>query len=268
MNDSRCIPPPPVVAPPVVSPLRSTQNVEPIDDIQGSAPGGLSGIAFGCVGVLIGLGLGFFAWHQSEPPTQLASTTAQHAPAKPQPPEPPTPVSQMQTQTAELQPANNELASEIQFVASTTATEYVEEIPEQAEAGSQQSLDHQPIATVYTHEDVDPFAIHASPEPLLVSSVVSPVVSQPKETTLVSAALPKAMPVAGSSPLKTLADISAAGNSTTCADGTCPTSNLASLDTTLQWTDTPADAYKLAKEQNKLVFLIHVSGNFKIPGFT
>jgi hypothetical protein len=38
--------------------------------------------------------------------------------------------------------------------------------------------------------------------------------------------------------------------------------------TALKWADTPADAYRLAGEQNKLVFLIHVSGNFEIPGFT
>ena len=30
----------------------------------------------------------------------------------------------------------------------------------------------------------------------------------------------------------------------------------------------PADAYRAAVEQDKLVFLIHISGNFKIPGFT
>ncbi len=57
-----------------------------------------------------------------------------------------------------------------------------------------------------------------------------------------------------------------------CVDGTCqltttPTTT-ESLGTQLRWTDTPADAYRLAKEQHKLVFLIHVSGNFEIPGFT
>ena len=38
--------------------------------------------------------------------------------------------------------------------------------------------------------------------------------------------------------------------------------------TNLKWADTPADAYRMAEEQDKLVFLIHVSGNFEIPGFT
>ncbi len=38
--------------------------------------------------------------------------------------------------------------------------------------------------------------------------------------------------------------------------------------TALEWADSPAAAYRLAKEKDKLVFLIHVSGNFEIPGFT
>ncbi len=38
--------------------------------------------------------------------------------------------------------------------------------------------------------------------------------------------------------------------------------------TRLKWADTPADAYDIALKHDKLVFLIHVSGNFEIPGFT
>lgn len=41
-----------------------------------------------------------------------------------------------------------------------------------------------------------------------------------------------------------------------------------SLGTTLQWAESPADAYQMAAAQGKMVFLIHVSGNFEIPGFT
>lgn len=44
--------------------------------------------------------------------------------------------------------------------------------------------------------------------------------------------------------------------------------NMESHGTAVKWADTPADAYRAADEQNKLVFLIHVSGNFEIPGFT
>lgn len=53
------------------------------------------------------------------------------------------------------------------------------------------------------------------------------------------------------------------------SNNACPiTTNMESLDTQLAWTQTPAEAYKLAAETDKLVFLIHVSGNFRIPGFT
>jgi hypothetical protein len=52
-----------------------------------------------------------------------------------------------------------------------------------------------------------------------------------------------------------------------CQDGTCQESTR-SLGTVLNWADTPADAYRRAGETEKLVFLIHVSGNFEIPGFT
>jgi hypothetical protein len=48
----------------------------------------------------------------------------------------------------------------------------------------------------------------------------------------------------------------------------CDTSDLPTLETALQWAPSPADAARLAKEQQKLVFLIHVSGNFEIPEFT
>ena len=52
-----------------------------------------------------------------------------------------------------------------------------------------------------------------------------------------------------------------------CEDGTCQ-QRMESLGTTLKWADSPRDAYRMAGEQDKLVFLIHVSGNFEIPGFT
>ena len=52
-----------------------------------------------------------------------------------------------------------------------------------------------------------------------------------------------------------------------CIDGQCPTS-LPTYGTTIHWVASPADAYQQAKDENKLVFMMHVSGNFKIPGFT
>ena len=52
-----------------------------------------------------------------------------------------------------------------------------------------------------------------------------------------------------------------------CSDGTCQ-AQTRSLGTVLDWAETPAEAYREATESEKLVFLIHVSGNFEIPGFT
>ena len=40
------------------------------------------------------------------------------------------------------------------------------------------------------------------------------------------------------------------------------------LGTLIDWAQSPADAYEVAEDKEKLVFLIHVSGNFEIPGFT
>jgi hypothetical protein len=41
-----------------------------------------------------------------------------------------------------------------------------------------------------------------------------------------------------------------------------------SLNTALTWAKSPAEAAKQAKREGKLVFLIHVSGNFEDSGFT
>jgi hypothetical protein len=49
---------------------------------------------------------------------------------------------------------------------------------------------------------------------------------------------------------------------------TCAESPMSALGTALNWADQPEDAYRIASEQHKLVFLIHVSGNFEIPGYT
>jgi hypothetical protein len=56
-----------------------------------------------------------------------------------------------------------------------------------------------------------------------------------------------------------------------CASGTCPVP-VARLDrklnTALEWSASPAIAADQAQREGKLVFLIHVSGNFAQPGFT
>jgi hypothetical protein len=38
--------------------------------------------------------------------------------------------------------------------------------------------------------------------------------------------------------------------------------------TTIDFVDTPSEAAKLAKKDGKLVFVLHVSGNFEDPRFT
>lgn len=43
---------------------------------------------------------------------------------------------------------------------------------------------------------------------------------------------------------------------------------LSNYGTAIQWVDQPNEAFTRASNQDKLVFLIHISGNFKIPGFT
>jgi hypothetical protein len=56
-----------------------------------------------------------------------------------------------------------------------------------------------------------------------------------------------------------------------CTSGTCP-APVARLDrklnTALEWSASPAAAAEQAERERKLVFLIHVSGNFAQPGFT
>ncbi len=70
-------------------------------------------------------------------------------------------------------------------------------------------------------------------------------------------------------PTSTWFDI--AGNDGACATGTCPSPvrNLdRKLNTALNWSATPEAAAAQAHRDGKLVFLIHVSGNFAQPGFT
>jgi hypothetical protein len=41
-----------------------------------------------------------------------------------------------------------------------------------------------------------------------------------------------------------------------------------SFGTKVEFVDTPSEAAKIAKKQEKLVFVLHVSGNFEDPRFT
>jgi hypothetical protein len=40
------------------------------------------------------------------------------------------------------------------------------------------------------------------------------------------------------------------------------------LSTALTWAESVQEASQQAEDEEKLVFLIHVSGNFEMPGFT
>lgn len=45
-------------------------------------------------------------------------------------------------------------------------------------------------------------------------------------------------------------------------------STLPHYGTQVRWIDQPENAFQLANNEDKLVFMLHISGNFKIPGFT
>lgn len=49
---------------------------------------------------------------------------------------------------------------------------------------------------------------------------------------------------------------------------TKPDGGCAAHGTTIDFHDTPNDAAKIAAKEEKLVFILHVSGNFEAPRFT
>lgn len=108
--------------------------------------------------------------------------------------------------------------------------------------------EHQGIAATAASEWADHLGLLAKQTP-------PPIAELPEIDLPISLAAPATVPAADRAP---------------CADGTCPTGKegLESLGTVLAWAESPADAYQMAVEQQKLVFMIHVSGNFEIPGFT
>lgn len=65
---------------------------------------------------------------------------------------------------------------------------------------------------------------------------------------------------------------SLASSAADCESGTCklvtPRKSDGKLDTALEWSASPQAAATQALNEGKLVFLIHVSGNFAQPGFT
>jgi hypothetical protein len=57
--------------------------------------------------------------------------------------------------------------------------------------------------------------------------------------------------------------LGAADKATPADEPTC-----GSHGTTIDFVDSPTEAAKLAKKETKLVFILHVSGNFEDPRFT
>ena len=51
-------------------------------------------------------------------------------------------------------------------------------------------------------------------------------------------------------------------------ENTCKKCGSEKYGTTIVWADSPSDAAKKAKEEQKLVFVLHVSGHFEDPKFT
>jgi hypothetical protein len=47
-----------------------------------------------------------------------------------------------------------------------------------------------------------------------------------------------------------------------------PKASCGSFGTSVEFVDTPSEAAKVAKKQEKLVLVLHVSGNFEDPRFT
>lgn len=107
----------------------------------------------------------------------------------------------------------------------------------------------------------DQFATEKADEAADPSEDQTATMVEPAETLTAKKDLP--VSISALSMLKSQSSIMPA----TCEDGKCPKPGK-TLGTSLQWADTPSDAYRDAGEDEKLVFLIHVSGNFEIPGFT
>ncbi len=63
--------------------------------------------------------------------------------------------------------------------------------------------------------------------------------------------------------LAALAGLAQAAPEKQKAEGTC-----GSFGTTVEFVDTPSAAARQAKKEQKLVFVLHVSGNFEDPRFT
>ena len=59
-----------------------------------------------------------------------------------------------------------------------------------------------------------------------------------------------------------------AAGSARAADESCAQCGKQSYGTTIEWSGSPSEAAAKAKAEEKLVFILHVSGHFEDPKFT
>jgi hypothetical protein len=130
------------------------------------------------------------------------------------------------------------------------------------------------------------FAAHlpahaATPQPVALTLEVAaplPAPSAEETSTLAADASPDAVPVAeapaASLPEPSLEPLAAPTAPATVAATPPPPPQLAAsracetFGTSVEFVASPAEAYRRAKQNDKLVFLLHVSGNFEESGFT
>ena len=112
-------------------------------------------------------------------------------------------------------------------------------------------------------------AIDHSPPPARLASATNPIVSRnsnPFDLAPPTAAIPVSF-VLPNKPWFALDKLTAEEPSSSGeSQEVCAVNR--SLNTALVWAKSPAEAAVQARREGKLVFLIHVSGNFEDPGFT
>ena len=101
----------------------------------------------------------------------------------------------------------------------------------------------------------------ADPQPAPVAEVISIVQTPDEVPTVDPPPNPRPNPT-GHFVLSSL-DLTAGANGTGAACSSDRT-----LGTSMAWAKSPKAAFASARRDNKLVYLIHVSGNFEQPGFT
>jgi len=140
----------------------------------------------------------------------------------------------------------------------------------------------EPAEPIANPDDAPPVAettaiVASKPEPALTVSTPQPLEQSPAvgapnpeaepvttaTTTAAPEAIPQTSPVSLEGKVPTIKPLA---STQVCA----PAEKFKDrkLSTALTWAESVQDASQQAEEEEKLVFLIHVSGNFEMPGFT